>query len=367
MVWNGQYLKALAKDRGISLTKLSENLNVSRQTVNDWIKGQIPKGHHLIQLSTALGANPSYFFSEEVPKPISIPLHRKRGVAKLTDSMKQESHKLALQYESLFKDAPDPGLVQVLRIQHHNDENAQAMAKKLRGLTGIDSQRPIDYQHTFQLLSSLNIVTIFHDFPADIKSYAFYCKIHKHRVIFVNNSTKVLDLIFPLLHDTIHAIRDDEGDLIDKPEEEDFCDEVANYIQFPIEYVKSVADTISGRRINIKINQLKNFGRTNGHSLYGICKQIKRINPSFDLNVGGADTNLKKEFPTIGNILFEGGDARSYIKILRLLSPQFANILISQLNQATKRRFAEWLGLDNILDAKQAIEELQRLSESDSL
>ena len=149
MAWEGKNLKALAKERGLTITKLSELLGVSRQTVTDWIKGQIPKGHHLIQLSKVLEANPSYFFPEEKQIPISIPLHRKRGVAKITEKTEQESLQLALLYEKLFREATEPGLVQVLRVENRDDQNAIAMANQLRDLSGIETHKPIDYQHTF--------------------------------------------------------------------------------------------------------------------------------------------------------------------------------------------------------------------------
>ncbi|MFC1882887.1 helix-turn-helix domain-containing protein [Thermodesulfobacteriota bacterium] len=368
MTWHGQYLKALAKDREISLTKLSELLGVSRQTVTDWIKGQIPKGHHLIQLSKVLEASPSYFFPEENHIPISIPLHRKRGVAKITKKTEQESLQLALHYEKLFREAPDPGLVRVLRIENRDDQNAVAMANQLRTLCGIESHKPIDYQHTFHLLSLLNIIPIFRYFPQGIKSYAFYCKIHKHRVVFVNNHTNVLDLIFPLLHEAIHATRDEEGNLKNDPEEEDFCDKVANYIQFPDEYVKLIADTISNRKASIQINRLKEFARDNSHSLFGMYEQLKEINPNIEKTVGrsigGAATNLKKEFPNIGEVLFRDGDARDYIETFNLLSPLFIKLMINQLSHATTRKYSEWLGLESTLDGRQAIEEFKRMRES---
>jgi transcriptional regulator with XRE-family HTH domain len=370
MAWQGENLKELAKERGITITKLSEVLGVSRQTVTDWIKGQIPKGHHLIQLGKVLEANPSYFFPEEQHIPISIPLHRKRGVAKITEETEQESLQLALLYEKLYREAPDPGLVKVLRVENRDDQNAKAMANLLRDLSGIETHKPIDYQHTFHLLTSLNIVPIFRYFPENIKAYAFYCEIHKHRVVFVNNHTNVLDLIFPLLHEAIHATRDEEGNLTNDPDEEEFCDKVANYIQFPDEYVKLIVDTISHRRASIQINMLKNFARDNSHSLFGIYKQLKAINPNIEKTVGqaigGADTNLKKEFPTIGNVLFHDGDARDYIETLNLLSPLLIKILLNQIGHATTRKYTEWLGLESTLDGKQAIGELKRMREDRS-
>lgn len=362
MDWDGIKLKDLTKEKGMSLTKLAHLLNVSRQTVNDWVKGQVPKGTHLIGISKVLGISPNFFFPDEIPGDISVPLHRKKGVAKVTEVMEQEALHMAEQYEKLFKWAPEPGLVPVLRIDHRDNQNAIAMASKLRELSGIESHKPMDYEHAFDLLSSLKIVTIFRYFSKSIKGYAFYCKIHKHRAVFVSNDTNILDLIFPLLHETIHAIRDEEGNALSDPAEEDFCDSVANYIQFPEEYVQLVHNTIKGRRKAIQINLLKDFSAENMHSMFGIIEQLKKVSPALDLAVGGANTNLKKEFPSIGDILFKDQDPRSYIHNLKVLSPLFFDMVSKLMNNVTTRKVGEWLGLESSLDTKQATEELRKVT-----
>ncbi len=368
MPWSGAHLKVLAKEKEITLTKLSELLKVSRQTVTAWTKGKVPKGDHLIELSRILEINPGYFFSDdETQRTISVPMHRKRGVAKVTERTEQDAFRLAKQYEKMFIEAPDPGLVPVLRAKHRDDDNAKALAKKLRRLSGIEGHVPMDYKHTFYLLSLLSIVPIFRYFPSSVKNYAFYCRIDRHRVVFVDNNTNVLDLIFPLLHETIHAIHDEEGNAIDDPTEEDFCDLVGSYAQFPTDYVQLVYDTIIGRRINIQINRLKEFAEKNGHSLFGIVQELKKINPALDLKVGGADTNLKKLFPNIGNILFDVKDVREYMALLKTLTPLFVEILQDQIENATPRKVAEWLGLESILDGKQVIDELKRIRYSEKL
>lgn len=367
MAWEGEKVKTLAKGKGMSLKRLAELLEVSRQTVNDWVKGQVPKGQHLMELSRVLDISPNYFFADQIPSPVSIPLHRKRGVAKLTEAMEKDASEMAFQYEKLFGAAPDPGLVPVLRVEHKSEKYAAAMAEKLRSLTQIESHKPMDYEHTFYLLNSLRIIPIFRCFPKSIKGYAFYCKIYRHRVIFVNNHTNVLDLIFPILHDTIHAIRDEEGNGRSDQEEEDFCDLVANFIQFPSDYVKTVANTIRRRKPGTQINLLKDFARNNHHALFGIVEQLKRLNSSFNLDVGGADTNLKKECRTIGEILFQSQHPRDYIDRLKGLTPLFVEILSAQIDNATTRRCTDWLGLESTLDGKQVIEELRRISKGSNL
>jgi transcriptional regulator with XRE-family HTH domain len=366
MAWEGKKLKILAKERRIALTKIANKLNVSRQSVNDWINGQAPRGTHLIELSKIFGINPNYFFSDEFAMGISAPLHRKRGVAKVTEQMRQEAFNIAKQYEKLFKWAPDPGLIQVLRVDNKDNDNAISLATKLRQLSGIDNYKPMDYQHTFKLLYSLSIIPIFRYFPIDIKGYAFYCKIHKYRVVFVNNNTNILDLIFPLLHETIHAVSDDESEAFSQLTE-DFCDSVASYTQFPKDYVNSVYNAIKDRPEAIQINILKDFSSTNSHSMFGIVKLLENLDTNQKLRVGGANSNLRKRFLTIGDILFKDHDPSQYIQKLRTLSPLFIDIVLKQINNATITKAGEWLGLESILDIKQVIEELRNTDHDNSL
>ena len=198
MAWKGDQLKDLAKDRGLSLIYLAKKLGVSRQTINDWIKGQVPKGSHLMALCNELGVKPTYFFSDDAPNYLTLPLHRKRGVAKVTPAMRQNAYDLAKQYEKLFKWAPEPEIVPVVRIGKQNESNAISLAGKLRKISGVPESKPMDYEFTFNLLDKLRIITIFRPFPSVVKGYAFYSKIHDQRVVFVNTETNLLDLIFPI-------------------------------------------------------------------------------------------------------------------------------------------------------------------------
>jgi hypothetical protein len=286
-----------------------------------------------------------------------------RGGARLTPEREQQAVKLAVEYEKLFRAAPNPGLVPVLRTDR-GDESVLETAKQLRGRARIPESHPMDYEHTFGLLVALEIVVVFRDFPDDLKDYAFYCRIHGHRVVFVNTQTNVLDLIYPLLHEAIHAIRDEGKSEIDVAEEEDFCEKVANKTQFPQDYITSVFEAIKGRTKPIQVNMLKDKCRQNGHSLFGIVKQLEMSYPRLRFGgsaVGGADTNLKKEFRRIRDILYKKADAGDFIKTLKALSPRFLGMVASQMNSASTRKLGEWLGIDNVFDAHEIREQLEKI------
>ncbi|MBL7208147.1 MAG: helix-turn-helix transcriptional regulator, partial [Desulfobacterales bacterium] len=234
MEWLGGKIKYLIKENNSSIVKLAEKTGVSRQTVTDWIKGQVPKGNHLINLCKIFNVNPDFFFSKDFDNSISVPVHRTRRTAKVTSAMQKDVLEMARTYEVLFKNDANSSVLPVVRVHNRTDEIAKKIAKELRKRAGLSQDIPPDYEHTFSLLAYLGIKVIFRYFPEKIKAYAYYTKIHGHRIVFVNNSTNIIDLIFPILHEAVHAIRDEIkiNDGFDA-EEENFCDKVASYIQFP--------------------------------------------------------------------------------------------------------------------------------------
>jgi transcriptional regulator with XRE-family HTH domain len=362
MKWEGAKLKELAKSKRLSLQDLADGAGVSRQTVNDWIRGQVPKGNHLLLLCRLLGVNPNAVFSDEFENDVSVPTHRQRMYSKITESTQKAALEVSKEYMNIFKNSKGSEILPVIRTQDSKGlSDAKKIAEKLRLLSGIPEEKPFDYKHTFKLADALGIHVIFRDFPASIKSYAFYIRIYGHRVVFVNNSTNIIDLIFPLLHESVHAVRDEISSAGEYDEEEEaFCDLVAGFIQFPPSYVELVYKTIKGLVKPQQVNTLKGFAATYSHSLYGIVKAIKVMKPDFELQVGGADANVRKQFRTIGEIISAGDDARKFLQTMHVLSKNFLDIISAQIESISNRKLAEILGIDGELDAKEIRAELLR-------
>ena len=359
MNWEGLKIKEISTLKGFSVTKVAHSIGVSRQTVNDWINGQIPKGHHLLQLCKLFDVSPDFFFENTISQEITIPVHRNRMNAKITGKTHEAAMNLSKDFLNLFKNQNNSFVVPVIRIKKSNRENAEKIGNQLRHLASISADSPMDYESTFDLLGKLGIFIIFRSFPDSIKSYAFYTCINDHRVVFVNSSTNIIDAIFPLLHEAVHAIRD-ENTIRDNgygQQEEDFCDLVAAFVQFPKTYVEFIYSMIKDMEIPAQVNTLKKFARKNQHSIFGIVKTIKLYYPDFYLNVGGADSNLRKEFPTLDNILYENTSTQNFIEKQKQLSPLFFNIIQAQINDLSFSKLAEIYGITT-LDAKEMKEEM---------
>jgi transcriptional regulator with XRE-family HTH domain len=365
MQWQGEKLKSLAKEQNIALQEIAEKLGVTRQTVTAWISGQIPKGHHLVSICSILGVDPSAFFLEEGGDVAVGTVHRTRMTAKVNPRMQESSINLAKEYSFLFWNDTASQLIPVVKIGSRSADDAVQIADTLRVLAKVPDSRPINYSETFGLLSALQINVVFRMFPNEIKSYAFHTRLYGHRLVIVNTDTNILDLIFPMLHESVHALREDtDRDHLEySPEEESFCDNVASNIQFTPYYIDQAYRLLSGLKPGAQVNTLKKLAGSNNHSLHGVVKRIQMIDSRFQLAVGGADNNLKEQFPTIGEILWGDGDVRRFVEKYKTLSPHFFNRLAGHIGELTIGKLAELLDLPSVLDAKEVRDELTRIAE----
>jgi len=365
MKWLGIKFKEYAGQKNISLTEIGKRIGVTRQTVNDWVNGQIPKGNHLLALARVLGVSPIYFFEESNNSSIVVPVHRPRKTAKLTKELQEASMKMAEEHEIFFKNINSTEMVQTMR---GNDwDKTIEIANELRIRVQRNDIFPINFEQTFRLLNQLGIYVIFQSFPDKIKSYAFYTRICDHRVVFVNISTNELDLIFPLLHEAIHAIRDDAKEQMEYDEdEENLCDHIAGYIQFTDEYINLIFQAVHDRSAASQINILKDNARKYSHAIHGVVKRIKNLHPEYDLHVGGADTNLRKEFQTLGEIFKSKEDVADYINFMYALTPRFVNEIKMQIDDLTDRKLAQLLNIESTQDVRQIRGYLKKTADKES-
>lgn len=350
--WQGEIIKSIANQKSIKITEIAEALNISRQTVNEWINGQVPKGTHLLNLCKFLQISPDQLFKDEGKQNNLIPLHRTRKNAKINDKIQNESSAIINEYEVFFRNCTSGSIISKLQVFKKDEQHIIEIANQLRNLTQVKSYAPMDYFNTFLLMKSLGIFVIFKQFSPKLKSYAFYTNIAEHRVVFINTQTNILDLIFPVLHESVHAINPTNSY---NEEEEQFCDKVASHVQFPNEYVDSIHNLlVDVDNTGQKINLLKKISSQNKHSLFGITKRLNDKHPNFiPENIGGADTKLKKEFPSINNILFSNGEPISFLQIYESLSPLFIKAIENQIDEISDSKLAELLGLESAVDSKQ--------------
>ena len=233
MEWQGNKLREVLKEKRFSLAAFAKLLNVSRQAVNDWVNGTVPKGSHLLSLCQSLGIMPDSLFNSITPD-IVVPVHRKRRTAKLTEARRETAFCLAKKYEGFYRNRPRIKLQRVIQFPEDlNDKDLCDLPQKLRWEAGVKNYYPLLIQNVFRLLEKLEVEVIFRRFPGELKSYAFFTEIYGYPVVFVNSANNVLDLSFPLLHEAIHALcRPQQRAREFSDVEELLCDQLAGQVLF---------------------------------------------------------------------------------------------------------------------------------------
>ena len=359
MKWLGDKLRERVAAAKCTQAQFAEQIGVSRQTFIDWCNGQVPKGMHLLKIGKLLEVGVDVLFSVDVERQAraTVPMHRKKGAAKVTPEVQLQSHRLALDYLDVITSQTHPPLTLQSRCIKPDLSEVPRLATALRDLAELDDPaRPIGYQHVFTLTQKLGICIIFKLFPVEIQShYAFYTVINGQRVVFVNTAINLLDLIFPIIHEAVHAVRDLPPAEGYDQEEEDFCDAVANAVQFPVSYVNMVWSMIKDLRPAQQITTLKAFAEKNHHACYGLVRCIRARHPNelTKLNVCGADANLRKKHKSFDGLLLPSdGTPEQYLTKLKKLSPLFFQALVTFSGNCTAGRLGELLDLGT-LDAKQ--------------
>ena len=137
MTWNGEKIKTRLKELGLTQEATANKIGTSRVALSNWIHGQVPRGIHLIKLCKELNVGVEYFFEDTSLCEISVPRHRTVRNVTVTNSMYDESVKLALKYEKFFRDAPSLGMMRVFRVNRTENDDARKLARELREISGI--------------------------------------------------------------------------------------------------------------------------------------------------------------------------------------------------------------------------------------
>jgi len=362
MEWNGNKLRQRVEDSGFTQESFSKKVGVTRTTYTAWITGEVPKGIHLIKIWDVLGLEPDALFNPGQPSVRAIPSHRKRGVAKVTGETNQAATALAESFAGLFEDTDIP-VLQLVATQR-TPEAAVKLAIELRKLMGIgDGHTPPTALHVFELLKKLGIYVIFTRFPENIKDYAFYTHIKGNRVVFANTATNELDLIFPLIHEAVHAVRNvcpEDGAAWDQAEDV-FCDRVAGLVQFPDGYVADVQAALRFCPSGRYMDAMKEYAERHQHVIYGVVLRLvendvlskpKNMSPYHI-----ADAALRKKHGTLRDLLLAKGHISTFLNNLQTFSPLWFALLQRQARGMTIGRLAECLDL-SYADAKSVIDDL---------
>lgn len=357
MKWLGEKLKDAVKKMNITQAVFADSIGVSRITVSSWFNGQVPKGIELMKICQLLKISPGSLFDNEVS--FSRPRHRLTAHAKKTESLDVAADEMLKDYADFFtKDLSFP-LSWV--INYHAQSEPQKVAAQLRQLIKLQDEI-IKLKDVCDLAAKLGIFVVPACFAKELsRTSAFYTLYNNcNKVIFIDVKVCYLDLVYFLLHEICHAVINNR-DTDDA--EEKFCENVAQIVQFPQNYVAEVHQKITGKTPQAQISILKQLSVKNCHSIYGISKALDcYYRSTLAKSVGGALGNQKKQMPTLKQLLIEAADLSTFIKKFNSLFPLFfTKVVLDSFPELSDRRLCELLCIEDITYAPALRTELARV------
>lgn len=343
---------------GLSPSKLSELIGVSRQTVSNWLKQEdFPRPDKIIKLAMTLELQFDELVNIAIPQALPEPkIAFRRMAGKVTTDAEVNRAKAMgellrplvqyLSYNRLVKPAEFINPV-------NKYEYIQEVVADLRAELNIPSNERVEFDHLIDKFNDLKAVIV----PAmwglkDSHENALHILIPDLSAtwIYLNLDTKISNFKFWMAHELAHVFT---PNLTGKDEGEDFADSFAAAFLFPEPCAKRMYKKIinlapAAKMIWIKaeaekfvispftvLNEINRFAIHNNQpeiaelkkSIYGAAINVEKTFPTvsehlFDSKVPKADEFISQSekafgtqfFSTMGKFLAETGEGASYVQ-----------------------------------------------------
>ncbi|MDH4266078.1 MAG: XRE family transcriptional regulator [Deltaproteobacteria bacterium] len=371
---NIENVKRKSLELGLSQVKLAKELNVSREAVSQWFKGEkFPRPGKLLKLAQLL----KLAFTEIVtgiPSPDDpVVAFRKKGGHKITDDYIDRAKDMGRMLANLVPYLPFDELTALptLRAPMMEYSYVQRAAKRIRDrITGRKGET-ITFQNLINFFGELKAVLIpvlWGSKDAHENALHIYLPDSMTSWIYLNLDCRQHDFKFWMAHELGHVY---SPDLTGKEEGEDFADAFAGALLFPEELaIHEYTQLRRARNMGKVINQIKNVAVDLVVSPYTVYREINKYaenydKPTFDLEsereIYKANTNFHKAFKTISESLFkdEVPSPSQYVSISKLFDTPFFDVLRKYLIQEKKSpTFLQSILSIPFLDAQGLYEEL---------
>lgn len=371
---NIEKINQKCQELGFTQTKLSKELDVTREAVSQWLKGEkFPRPDKLLRLAQVLKLN----FSELVKKVSlenePVVAFRKKGAHKITPEYIEQAKDMGRILKHLVPHLPFDNLSQPASLIRPLTDYPyiQKVVNKVRNEINVQEGDAIDFSHLIKFFNELHAVLI----PVlwgskDKHENALHIYLPESMTtwIYLNLDCKIHDFKFWMAHELGHVyapdLKDDEG--------EEFADSFAGGFLFPEKLAEREYTQL--RRLNnigCMINHIKGIAEKLVVSPLTVYYEINKYanysnKPVIDLEsnkeIFKANINFNKQFKTLSEVVF-GSKSPSPAKYIACAKEEFGSPFFDALKAyiADNRKSASFIqSILNIpiLDAQNIYEEL---------
>ncbi|OPY89226.1 MAG: Helix-turn-helix domain protein [Smithella sp. PtaU1.Bin162] len=344
---NIKKIEESAERLGFNKSKLANIVDVSRETISQWFKGEkFPRPDKLLKLSLALGMNFNDIVINLPTENEPIVAFRKKGNHKITEQYLEEARDTGRMLSKLIPYLPFDELSRPKTLKQPRLDYLyiQQVAESIRNQLGKSLRETIKSEDIITFFNNLNAVII----PVlwgskDRHENALHIYLPESMTtwIYLNLDCNIHDFKFWMAHELGHVLAPD----LHNDEGEDFADAFAGAllvseeiaaIEYP--YLRKT-DKISHQITHIKlvaerlcVSPLTVYFEINK---YAEQCNLPKIDLEHNQEIYRANTNFNKLYKTVSECLFEGNapDPSEYI---RSTTEQFGSPFYSSLKEYIK-------------------------------
>lgn len=362
------------EELGFTQTKLSKELDVTREAVSQWLKGEkFPRPDKLLRLAQVLKLNFSELVNKVSLENEPVVAFRKKGAHKITPEYIEQAKDMGRILKHLAPHLPFDNLSQPASLIRPHTEYSyiQKVVNRVRNEINVQEGDTIDFNHLINFFNELHAVLI----PVlwgskDKHENALHIYLPESMTtwIYLNLDCKIHDFKFWMAHELGHVyapdLKDDEG--------EDFADSFAGALLFPeklaereyiqlrrlnnigsmINHIKGIAEklVVSPLTVYYEINKYANY--SNKPVIY-----LESNNEIFKANI-----NFNKQFKTLSEVVFDS-KSPSPAKYIACAKEDFGSPFFDALktyieDNRKSSSFVQNILNISILDAQNIYEEL---------
>ena len=362
------------QELGFTQTKLSKELDVTREAVSQWLKGEkFPRPDKLLRLAQVLKLSFSELVNKVSLENEPVVAFRKKGAHKITPEYIEQAKDMGRILKHLVPHLPFDNLSQPASLIRPLTDYPyiQKVVNKVRNEINVHEGDAIDFSHLIKFFNELHAVLI----PVlwgskDKHENALHIYLPESMTtwIYLNLDCKIHDFKFWMAHELGHVyapdLKDDEG--------EDFADSFAGALLFPEKLAER--EYIQLRRLNnigSMINHIKGIAEKLVVSPLTVYYEINKYanysnKPVIDLEsnkeIFRANFNFNKQFKTLSEVVF-GSKSPSPAKYIACAKEEFGSPFFDSLktyieDNRKSASFVQSILNISILDAQNIYEEL---------
>jgi transcriptional regulator with XRE-family HTH domain len=332
-----EILRAM-RDRGLSQSSIAARLDVSREAVSKWMKGNaFPRPRVLLEMSRLLDLGFSQLVAEDaMTRPMVA--FRKHGRSTLTDEHFNRAMGMGYMLRNLVEYLPydtlsKPSSLISPRLEYDYIVKAAAEVRKRMRLTNnvVDFTDLIDF---FENLHAILIPVLWGKKKLHENAMHVYLPDSQTTWIFLNLDAQIVDFKFWMAHELGHV----KAPNLDPEEAEEFSDAFAAEVLFPHQFAELEYDDIA-RLVDkgAMVNRIKRCAFQYMVSPVTLYKQINSVGQrsgkgDLGLDIFPAASNFGKEFRTVSETLF-GTDTPTASDYLRISSKAFRTKIFEAIRE----------------------------------